>query len=117
LDSTRLNNLKTGCAKIKIREGMLSRVLEWKKYINDNREEVLQSLRQEGVFIESVFLEKSGDDNYLIYYMKLQDHEKAKAAFNKSDLNVDKYHAKFKNEAWDERKELELLIDFINPQF
>lgn len=82
MDHIQLNSLKTGCAKIRIKEGMLPRVQEWKKYINDNREEVLQSLRQEGVFIESVFLERSGDDHYLIYYMKLRDHEKAKSAFN-----------------------------------
>ena len=114
MDNLHFNNLKSGCVKIKIKEGKISKVYEWKEYLNNNKEEVLQSLKQEGVFIESVFLDKQGDENYLIYYMKFQDLEKAKTAFEKSVLSVDKYHAQFKQEVWAERQELELLIEFVN---
>jgi hypothetical protein len=115
MNSIQFQDLKSGCVKIKIKEGKLPKVYEWKEYPNNNAEEVIQSLRQEGVFIESVFLDKQGDDHYLIYYMKLKDHEIAKAAFNQSKLNVDKYHAQFKMEVFESGHELELLIDFINP--
>lgn len=93
---------------------MLSKVYEWKKYLNNNKEEVIESLKQEGVFLESVFLDKQGDENYLIYYMKFQDQEKGKAAFENSKLNVDKYHAQFKKEVFEKSTELELLVEFIN---
>lgn len=117
MENSQINNLKSGCAKIKIKDGTISKVYEWKEYLNNHKEEVLQSLKQEGVFIESVFLDKQGSDNYLIYYMKFQNLEKAKIAFGHSNLNVDKYHAQFKQDTWAERQELELLIEFVNFDF
>jgi hypothetical protein len=114
MNNTYLNALKTGCVKIRIKEGMLASVYKWKDHLNAHREEVLESLKQEGVFIESVFLDRQANHDYLIYYMKFQNPEKAKDAFIRSELNIDKYHAQFKQEAWAERQELELLLDFIN---
>jgi hypothetical protein len=114
MDSFKITDLKTGCVKIKIKEGKLASVYEWKDYLNNHKEEVLESLKQEGVFLETVFLDKQQNDHFLIYLMKYTDLEKAKDAFSKSNLNVDKYHAQFKQEAWGDRQELELLIDFIN---
>jgi hypothetical protein len=115
LDKFQITELSSGCVKIRVLDGTIHKVYEWKEYLNSHKEEVLQSLRQEGVFIESVFLDRQGDEGYLIYYMKFRDQEKAKAAFAKSDLNIDKYHARFKKEVWADRKELELLVDFVNP--
>ena len=114
MDFIQMNDLKSGCVKIKIADGMLSKVYDWKDYLMNHKDEVLLSLRQEGVFIESVFLDKQEGENFLIYYMKFHNSEKAKIAFEKSDLNIDKYHAQFKKEVWTSRKELELLVDFIN---
>jgi L-rhamnose mutarotase len=114
MNKSQLPELKCGCVKIKIKEGKLSNVYEWKDYLNKHKDEVLESLKQEGVHIESVFLDKQGDDDYLIYYMRFRDQEKAQIAFIKSVLNIDKYHAEFKKKVWDSRQKLELLIDFIN---
>jgi L-rhamnose mutarotase len=109
-------DLKTGCVKIRIKEGKLPAVYEWKEYLNAHKEEVIASLKQEGVFVESVFLDKEGEDHYLVYYMKFKDQDKAAKAFKDSELNIDKYHAQFKKEVWAGRQELELLIDFVNPE-
>ena len=114
MDYSQISNLKSACAKIKIKDGRISKVYEWKEYLNNNKAEVLQSLVQEGVFLEAVFLDKQGDENYLIYYMKFQDLEKGQAAFANSNLNVDKYHAQFKKEVFEKREELELLVEFVN---
>jgi hypothetical protein len=113
----KLSQLTTSCARIKIKTGKLDAIRDWQKELNRNSEEVLQSLRQEGVFIESVFLEQHGNDHYLIYFMKLESHEKARAAFKASKLAIDKYHAQFKADCFDEREELELLVDFTNLDF
>lgn len=114
MENSQISNLKSGCVKIKIKDGKISNVYEWKEYLNNHKDEVLQSLRQEGVFIESVFLDKQGSDNYLIYYMKFQNLEKANAAFSQSNLNVDKYHAQFKKDTFADKQELELLVEFVN---
>jgi L-rhamnose mutarotase len=114
MEKAQIENLKTGCVKIKIKDGTILKVYEWKEYLNTHKNEVLESLRQEGVFVESVFLDKQGDNNYLIYYMKFKDQKEAQTAFAKSDLNIDKYHAQFKKEVWEARQQLELLVDFVN---
>lgn len=114
MDNLKIKDLKTGCVKIKIKDGKLAKVYEWKDYLNNHKEDVLESLRQEGVFLESVFLDKHGNDNFLIYHMKFTNLEKAKTAFSQSNLSIDKYHAQFKQDTWADKQELELLIDFIN---
>ena len=114
MDLHKFENLKTVCAKIKIKEDKISKIYEWKDYLSLHENEVLQSLKQEGVFLETVFLDKQGKDYFLIYFMKCQNLEKAKEAVKKSTLKVDEYHSQFKKEAWVERQELELLVDFIN---
>lgn len=109
--------LQTTCVRIKIREGAMLKVREWKDHLIENKAEVIQSLKQEGVFVESVFLEKAGDEYHLIYYMKMRDPLKSGEAFSKSLLEIDHYHKEFKKIAWETREELELLIDFVNPDF
>ncbi|WP_284452843.1 DUF6176 family protein [Parachlamydia acanthamoebae] len=39
--------------------------------------ETLESLENEGVFVESAFLDQQGNDLYLIYYMKAEDITRA----------------------------------------
>jgi len=114
MDKSKIRDLKTRCVKIKLKEGKLANVYEWRDHLNSHKEEVLESLRQEGVFLESVFLDKQGSDNFLVYLMKFRDLEKAKTAFSESTLNIDKYHAQFKQDTWSDRQELELLVDFVN---
>ena len=45
--------LETQCAKIMLRPGSLSQVEEWANELNHRPQEVLQTLRDEGVVIES----------------------------------------------------------------
>lgn len=51
------------------------------------------------------------DGDYLIYYMRVENHEKAREVFKNSQLPIDVYHKQFKTDTWAENKKLELLVD------
>ncbi len=100
------------CTKIALKEGSLPRVREWAATLNSRPDEVLQTLADEGVALETVFLEKQGDQYFLVYFMKAASFEKARVAAQKSVHAIDQYHKEFKRDTWGTRTPLELLIDF-----
>lgn len=103
--------METRCFKIKLKAGSLDRVREWARTINERKEEALETLRAETVVIESMFLDRTEQGDFLIGYMKAESFQKAGAAVQESMHAIDDYHRKFKQDTWGERKDLELLID------
>ena len=52
-------NYETRCVKIKLKPNSVEKVREWAKTINERKEEALATLRDEGVILEAVFLDKT----------------------------------------------------------
>ena len=100
--------METVCVKVRLKHGSLPRVQAWAAELNARRDEVLATLRDEGVIVESVFLD--GED--LVYYLKAKDVAQAQAVYARSQHAIDAYHREFKDEAFAEQRTLELLIDF-----
>jgi len=100
--------METVCVKVRLKPGSLPRVQAWAAELNARRDEVLATLRDEGVIVESVFLD--GED--LVYYLKAKDVAQAQAVYAASKHAIDAYHREFKDEAFAEQRTLELLIDF-----
>lgn len=98
--------------RIRLREGSLPRVEEWARTLMARREEVMETLRREGVTVESAFLERAGDGDFLVYYMRARSLEAAHAAARGMDLPIQAYHDAFKRDAWVERTPLRCLVDF-----
>jgi Family of unknown function (DUF6176) len=103
--------LETRCWKIKLKPGSIERVREWARTINLRMDEALEALRAEGVVLESVFLDRNDQGDFLIGYMKAESFDKAAQAVRKTLRAIDEYHQQFKQDVWDERSELELLVD------
>ncbi|HEX2859258.1 MAG TPA: DUF6176 family protein [Alphaproteobacteria bacterium] len=103
--------MPTRCTLIKLKPGSLPKVRDWAEHLKINHAEVLKTLEQEGVTVESAFLYHAADADYLVYYMRCEDFEKSVSAFKKSEYAIDAYHKKFKEEAWESRTQLELLLD------
>jgi len=99
------------CVRIRLNPGMIDRAREWAAVINSRRDEALATLHDEGVTIESVFLERAQDGDYLIYYMRARSFEEAARAVSESQHEIDAYHQRFKREAWASQTELEALVD------
>ncbi len=102
--------METVCVKVRLKPGSLPRVQAWAAELNNRREEVMATLRDEGVVIESVFL----DGEELVYYMKARSVAHAQEVYARSQHAIDEYHRRFKDETFGERRTLELLIDFEN---
>jgi len=47
--------MKGRCIKVKIKSGSLNRVKEWYIALNNRKEEVLESMRNENIIVEAVF--------------------------------------------------------------
>jgi hypothetical protein len=100
------------CAKIKLKPGSLERTREWAQTINrTRREEALATLRDEAVIIEAYFLDRTPLGDYLIAFMKAESFEQSRRAFQASTHDIDRYHQKFKEAAWENVEPLELLVD------
>ncbi len=107
--------MQTACVRIRLKPGSLERVREWATELSRRPDEVLTTLREERVWVESVFLERTADGDFLVYYMRADDLDAAREVAKRSPHPIDAYHAQFKQEAWESSEQLELLIDFENP--
>lgn len=104
--------METRCSRTKLKDGSLERVRQWAAELRRRRDEVVATLRDEGTLVESVFLERTREGDYLIYYMKAKNLARAEEAYRRSTHEIDAYHLKFKEETWESRANLELLVDF-----
>lgn len=99
------------CVRVRLKPGSLARVEEWARTLRERREEALETLRLEGVTVESVFLEHAPDGDHLIYYMRAQDLERAYRVGRELAHDIQRYHEAFKRDAFDARTTLRLLVD------
>jgi hypothetical protein len=106
--------MKTILSKIKLFENVTElQVKEWSNTLNQRKKDVLESLENEGVFIESAFLDRHENGQlYLYYFMKMEDEEKCRVAAQNSTLDIDFYHKDFKKKCWERGERLECLINF-----
>jgi hypothetical protein len=103
--------MKTICIKTKLKSNTIDEVRSWFKQIQSREREALQTLENEEVFIESAFIDKQGDDYYLIYYMKANDIDYAYSVFSKSTLAIDTYYKSCWKKYCEGREILEEVLD------
>ena len=87
--------------------------LDWSKQLISREPEVLATLRQEGVRLEACFL--SEDEEYIYYFLEVEDLKKAYEVFAQSKLPVDREHEKIKDSALEGGISLKNLFVFRNP--
>lgn len=105
-------NIKTIAAKIKLKKGSITEVKAWANELNSRVKEAMETLKDEGVYLETVFLDRADDADYLVYFMKVLDVKKAGEIAQKSKHAIDAFHQEFKKNCWESNHPLELLIDF-----
>ena len=86
---------QTRCNRIRLRPESLDRVREWAAELNRRTDEALATLRDENVVVESVFLERTPEGDFLIYYGKAESFANARDAVQRSQHSIDAYHRKF----------------------
>lgn len=103
--------MKSICIKTKLRKESLDEVRVWFHTLKSRMDETLESLKNEGVFVESAFLDQQGDDIYLIYYVKAMDIPHMYQVFNNSTLTIDHYFKECWHNYCEGRVVLEELLD------
>ena len=102
--------MDVGAVLIKLKPDSLSNVDKWKKELQERKNEAIQTLIAEGVYVESWFhIELEGQD-YLLAYMRANDISHAQKIAKTSPFDIDKVHKKFK-ENWEKGYKATLLID------
>ena len=114
--STRVNSMKSICVRVSLKKGSTEAVKEWFLTLMDRREENLASLKNEGVVVESAFLDQQPDGDFLIYYMRAEDIERAIAVFQNSSLDIDAYHKDCWGKYCEASTPLEQLLDLDTIQ-
>jgi len=97
---------------MRLKPGSVDRVRAWAAELLKRREEVMATLRDETVRVESAFLDSSEAGDFLVYYMRTDDEEQSRKAVQSSTHAIDAYHREFMNAVVAERSALELLVDF-----
>jgi L-rhamnose mutarotase len=84
--------------------------LDWSNELKSREQEVLTTLRNEGVRLEACFL--SEDEDCVYYFMEVEDLKKAYEVFERSKIPVDREHEKVKLSAFVSEVYLKKLFDF-----
>lgn len=90
----------------------------WAAYVEEHRAAAEQTLRAEGVAIESWFEVSIDGREYLLCYMRAASIRHAHDVARQSQNPVDAYHREFKRSTWVEVRQVigRLLLDLVAPR-
>jgi L-rhamnose mutarotase len=103
------------CIKIRFRRDKVEEAVRWLHSLKERHEEVAELLDAEGIRVESLFLERSGNEVYLYQYVRANSLEQAYEAFMKSSSRISEETRQFIDEMWEDEQSLELIVDFERP--
>ncbi|MBJ8441282.1 DUF6176 family protein [Acinetobacter junii] len=105
--------MDVGAVLIKLKQDTLANVDAWKIEIEQRKDEAIQTLKAEGVTIESWFHLELDGNNYLIAYIRSHDIGHAQQVARNSSFEIDKVHKQFKQN-WERIIPATLLVDLEN---
>lgn len=107
-------------ARHRIEDGKVDRLRDWFDELDDRREEVVATLRNERMFTESAFVGDGPDEDatYIYVFLEADDLDAARQATDESDFEIDDEHRAVIDDVLVEGggTEFELLGHFTNPE-
>ena len=103
--------MQVACYRIKLNPNSVPLVREWAARLNNEMTEVKKLLKEEGMSLESVFLEKGADGDFLVYYLRSPDLKKTREVSQASQHPIDIYHRQVMKQIAESHNELECLLD------
>ena len=103
--------LQMRCARIKLKKDCVDETRNWFQTLMMQKEEALAILKEQGVYVEAVFLDQIGEDYYLIYFMKEESRQKSSFFSSQSSHPINVTHKEYKKQCWEEKVFLEPLLD------
>ena len=102
---------QTQLLKIRIRPGKTEQVVEFLRGLNEKKDDSLEALRREGMMVESLFLERRDEADYLYYYVKARDLAHANEINQQSSDPLTLAVRRFVSETWGDVASPEPLLD------
>ena len=99
---------------IELKPDSMERVEEWAKTLNERIDEAIETLKDEGVELESWFHLNLDGKDYLLSYMRADSLNKAQEVVKTSKHKIDAYHQQFKKDTWLKGTRAKLLVDLVN---
>lgn len=103
--------MQVQCLRVKLKKGMTEYFSSWAKDLYNRMDNVYEALENETMVVESVFLDRCEDGDYLIFYTRAKDLIKANEAMQRSENPVDKEALEIIQKTWESAKPLEILFD------
>jgi hypothetical protein len=103
--------MEVQCLRVKLREGTTDYVINWVKELYNKMDLVYDALISETMVVESMFLERGEEADYLIFYTRAESLQKANEMMLKSNNPVDKAALEMMQETWESCQVLETLFD------
>jgi len=96
-----------------MKPGMTDKFVEWARHVPERMDEVRASMREQGVFEQRLFLERSKDGDFIVLYWKVEDPAKASATLQNSKRKIDLEMIEMIEATWDRTQvsRLELIFD------
>jgi predicted thioredoxin/glutaredoxin len=91
---------------------------EWTREVRTRPDEHVETLRHEGVYTETAFLERIDGELYLTYYMETERVEAVYEAFEHSEFDIDAEHEEVMREVLESGENVadaEVLYHQVNP--
>lgn len=103
--------MEVRCIKVRLKKNSITQVKDWFHDLKNRKHEVIETLKNENIIVESVFLDKIGEIYYLIYYIRSPDIKLALEIFKNSCLPIDELYKKNWNSFCEEAVVLDVLLD------
>src|SRR5215467_13530106 len=97
--------------KFRFKRGKKQEWMDWCRELIRRQDEVLETLRNEGISMEACFL---APDDCLYYFLEVEDFEKALQAYDASQYPIDEEHRRRKAASIEEVGKLRCLFYFKN---
>lgn len=99
---------------IELKPDSMEQVENWAKTINERIDEAVETLKDEGVMLESWFHLPLDGKDYLLSYMRADSIKKAQDVAKDSKHSIDAFHQQFKKDTWVGGIKARLLVDLVN---
>lgn len=99
------------CLKIRIKPGKTQRIIGWLKGLKDRPQELREAQAAGGILLESLFLERAEEADYLVFYTRAENLARLGAVFERSALPLDLETKQIISETWGEVTQLEPIVD------
>ena len=102
--------MDVGAVLIQLKPNRKHELKAWQQALNSRSNEAIETLKAEGVCVDSWFYVNLEDKDFLIAYMRAENIAKAQEVARESEFAIDAVHRAFK-QTWEKVYPTELLLD------